>query len=293
MNRAHALTALSAVLLACAGRQPDWHAQTPAPTQAAPPSAEVADAVALGDARWEARTDPDNVREAIAHWEGAIAAEPSDAEVLVKLTHAYYFLADGYLRDDDDAYLEALDRGVRWGERAMLAASPEFAAAMADDAKYSEAIARVGPTGVPAMFWYATALGKWAKKQGIAVMLGRKDDIKVTMERVLALEPTFLGGAPHAYFGVYYAVAPAIAGGDLETSREHFEAALAVSADVLSTKVLWAAELAVKEQDEATFDRLLAEVLAADEAVIPRITAENRIEQGKARELLARRDELF
>lgn len=289
------VTLLSTCLLACAGRKPDWHVEpSPQPTQASPADNDAPlDAVALGDARWAERTDPQNVREAIAHWEGVVAAEPSNADVLVKLTHAYYFLADGYLRDDDDAYLEALDAGVRWGERAMVASSPEFAAAMAEGAKYPDAIALVGPQGVPAMFWYTTALGKWAKKQGFAVMLGHKDNIKVAMERVLTLDPTFLGGAPHAYFGVFYAVAPAIAGGDLDKSREHFEAALAISPDVLSTKVLWAAELATKTQDEATFDRLLAEVLEADENAVPRIVAENRVEQQKARELQARRDELF
>ncbi|MBV1859636.1 MAG: TRAP transporter TatT component family protein [Nannocystaceae bacterium] len=294
MTRTLPLTFLSTVLLACAGRQPQWHTQ-PAPQQAQAAQADEVptNADALGDARWAERTDAQAVREAIAHWERVTEAEPNNAAVLVKLTHAYYFLADGYLREDEDAYLEALEAGVRWGERAMLAASPEFAAAMAEDTKYTDAVARVGPAGVPAMFWYGTALGKWAKKQGFAVMLRHKDNIKVTMERVLTLDPTFLGGAPHTYFGVYYAVAPPIAGGDLEKSREHFEAALAISPDVLSTKVLWAAELAVKTQDEATFDRLLDEVAKADANVIPRITAENKVEQQKARELQGRRDELF
>jgi len=295
MMRALSLTVLSTALLACAGRQPDWHVEPTPPqtTQAMEPRDEPDDPVALGDARWAERTDPQTVREAIAHWEGLVETEPSNAEVLVKLTHAYYFLADGYLRNDEDAYLEALDAGVHWGERAMVAASPEFAAAMAADTKYPDAIARVGPQGVPAMFWYTTALGKWAKKQGFAVMLRHKDNIKVTMERVLELDPTFLGGAPHTYFGVFYAVAPAIAGGDLQKSREHFEAALAISPNVLSTKVLWAAELATKTQDEETFDRLLAEVLEADENVVPQAIAENRVEKQKARELQARRDELF
>lgn len=259
------------------------------------PAAEDApeDVVARGDALWAERTDPDNVRKAIALWEEAVAKNPNDAEVLVKLTHAYYFLADGYLRDDDDAYLAALDDGVQWGERAMVASSPAFADAMAEGVKYTDAVPRVGPEGMAAMFWYATALGKWAKKQGFAVMLGQKENIRITMERVLELDPTFLGGAPHTYFGVFYAVAPPIAGGDLGKSREHFEAALAISPNVLSTKVLWAAELATREDDIETFDRLLSEVLATDENVVPRILAENRVEQQKARELQARRDGLF
>lgn len=294
-RRTLCVTLLSIPVVACAGRQPQWQVEpTPTrPTQATESGNEPADAVALGDALWAERTDPDKVRGAIAHWESVVATEPDNAEVLVKLTHAYYFLADGYLRDDEAAYLEALSAAVSWGERSMGAASPEFAAAMAEGTKYPDAVALVGTSGVPAMFWYTTALGKWAKKQGFAVMLRHKDNMKLTMERVLTLDPTFLGGAPHAYFGVFYAVAPAFAGGDLAKSREHFEAAFAISPDVLSTRVLWAAELAVKEQDEETFDRLLAEVLAADENVLPRITPENRVEKQKARELQARRDDLF
>lgn len=295
MKRAIPLSLLSVCLLACAGRKPDWNVEPTPPAEATDSGslAEKDDADAAGDALWAERTDPQNVRNAIAKWESVVATDPNNAEVLVKLTHAYYFLADGYLRHDDDAYLEALDTGVRWGEKAMVASSPAFAKAMADGSKYPDAIARVGPEGIAAMFWYGTALGKWAKKQGFAVMLGQKDNIKVTMERVLTLDPEFLGGAPHTYFGVFYAVAPAFAGGSLEKSREHFEAALAISPNVLSTKVLWAAELAVKEQDEETFDRLLAEVLATDDNVVPRIVAENKVEKQKARELLEQRDELF
>ncbi len=294
MSRALPLLVLSTVLAACAGRKPDWNAAASAPVASRSASDEAPlDADAKGDALWAERTEAQNVRDAIAQWEGVAAAEPNNGPVLVKLAHAYYFLADGYLRNDDDAYLQALDDGVRWGERAMIASSPEFAAAMAEGTKYPDAIAQVGPDGVPAMFWYATALGKWAKKQGLPVMLRHKQNIKVTMERVLNLDPEFLGGAPHTYFGVYYAVAPPIAGGDFDKSRQHFESALAISPNVLSTKVLWAAELAVRQQDTPTFDRLLTEVLETDENVVPRIVAENRVEQQKARELQARRDELF
>lgn len=295
MKRAVPLCLSSLCLIACAGRRPDWELEPVPPLASTETHNEDAhaDAEAIGDTLWAERTDPQKVRQAIAQWERVIAADPGNGEVLVKLTHAYYFLADGYLRHDEDAYLEALDTGVRWGEKAMVASSPAFAQAMADGAKYPDAIAQVGPEGVPAMFWYGTALGKWAKQQGFAAMLGQKDNIKVTMERVLALDPEFLGGAPHTYFGVFYALAPAVAGGSVEKSRAHFEAALAISPNTLSTKVLWAAELAVKEQDEATFDRLLSEVLATDDNAVPRVEAENRVEKQKARELLERRDELF
>ncbi|MCR9161642.1 MAG: TRAP transporter TatT component family protein [Nannocystaceae bacterium] len=295
MKYARYLPLLGLCLVACAGRKPDWTAEPRhADRNPLEPDAEAAEnAEATGDALWAERTDPDKIRDAIAAWESVIDEDPNNAEVLVKLTHAYYFLADGYLRDDEDAYLEALDAGVRWGERAMVASSQAFAEAMAQGAKYPDAVARIGPEGVPAMFWYGTALGKWAKKQGFAVMLGQKDNIEATMRRVLTLDPEFLGGAPHTYFGVFYAVAPGFAGGSLEKSREHFEAALAISPNVLSTKVLWAAELATKEQDEETFDRLLAEVLATDDDVVPRIIPENKVEKQKARELLEQRDELF
>jgi hypothetical protein len=141
------------------------------------------------------------------------------------------------------------------------------------------------------MYWYAVNLGKWSRAKGIAALLGNKDRVKGVLERVLALEETFFHGAPHRYFGVYWSLLPV--GRDLDKSKQHFERSLAIAPNYVGTKVLMAESYAVKKQDRALFAKLLDEVLATPDAVIPELVPETRIEKDKARELKAKIDDLF
>lgn len=297
MKKTLILVAVSMALSACSGRKAVWDGgSTEAPAAGDTAGAAAAgDTASAGDAKWAERTDAANIRAAIAEWEKVAAASPGDAEVLVKLTRAHYFLADGYLRGESDEkeYLKMMDKGVKWGEKAMVAASPEFAAAMKDGKKFPEAVKLVGKDGVPAMYWYASSLGKWAKKKGFAVLLGQKDNVKATMDRCLELEPTYYYGGPHRYFGAFYAIAPSFAGGDLEKSKVHFKKSLEIAPNFVGTKVLWAAELAAKTHDETTFDTLIAEIEAFNEDAIPEVMPELRIEKQKGAELKANRGDLF
>jgi tetratricopeptide (TPR) repeat protein len=274
----------------CAGRKAAWEkGQTSNGQSTGDTSAQIAE----GDAHWAKRTDANEIRAAIAAWEKAAQADPKNLDLLVKLTRANYFLADGFLRKNDKEYLKYMDIGVKWGEKAMQAASPEFDKKMREGAKLPDAVVLIPKEGVPAMYWYASSLGKWAKRKSFAVLLGQKDNVRAIMTRVLELEPNYYHGGPHRYFGVFYAVAPAFAGGDLKKSKEHFEKSLQIAPTYVGTKVLWAEELAVKEQDEATFDKLLNEVLAAPDDVLPELMPEVKVEKEKARELLADKDDRF
>lgn len=293
MVQKHVVLALALLMpLGCAGRKAVWKDGDGEQGGAAAGS-ETAALIAKGDESWAKRTDPAAIRAAVAEWEKAAVAEPKNLELTVRLTRGYYFLADGYLRGNEKEYLEVMDKAVKWGEKAMVAASPEFEAKMRDGGKIPEAVKLVPKAGVPAMYWYASALGKWAKMKGFAVLLGQKDNVKATMDRCLELDPNFFYGGPHRYFGAFYAVAPAFAGGDLEKSKVHFNKSLEIAPTYVGTKVLWAAELSTKQQDEETFEKLLNEVLAAPDDAIPELTPEIIVEKGKARDLLAEQDDLF
>jgi tetratricopeptide (TPR) repeat protein len=298
MAKKHVALALAwgmALSAGCAGRKAVWSEKGEGPSTQATEAAgdEVAALIAEGDAKWEQRTSAENIQAAIAAWEKAVEAEPNNAELLVKLTRANYFLADGFLRHDDKKYLEVMDLGVKWGERAMVAASPEFEEKMRGGTKYPEAVKVMPKEGVPAMYWYASSLGKWAKKKGFAVLLGQKDNVKATMDRALELDPEYFYGGPHRYFGAYYAIAPSFAGGDLEKSQVHFKKSLEISPAYIGTKVLWAENLATKQQDEEAFDRLLAEVLEAPDDGIPELAPELMVEKQKAKELMQQKNDLF
>lgn len=292
----------------CKGRTAAWEDKsttTPSGDAASPgdtatPTGPTLDA---GKPAWEARGQgKDKVLEAITAWEQAMGCTAGDtppkdrcsappataenAETLALMTRAYYYYADSYLRGNKDAYLDYMDRAVWWGERALIAASPEFAEQMRKKTKYHEAIAVVGIEGLPAMYWYATALGKWARASGFGVLVGQKDNIKATMTRALELDPTYYHGGPHRYFGAFYAIAPPFAGGDLEQSKVHYQKSLDIAPYFLGTKVLMAENLATKLDDEEMFDRLLQEVLDADiSAAPPEIHPEMAIEKQKVSEL--------
>ena len=293
---------------ACKGRTAAWEDKNTTPpesTDAASPAAPLE----AGKPAWEARGESKaKVLEAIAAWEAALgctagdtppedrcespAATAENIEVLALITRAYYFYADSYLRGDEKAYLDHMDRAVWWGERALIAASPEFAEAMANKGKYHETIGLVGIEGLPAMYWYATALGKWARASGFGVLVGQKDNIKATMTRALELDPTYYHGGPHRYFGAFYAIAPAFAGGDPEQSKIHYEKSLEIAPYFIGTKVLMAENLSTKLDDEEMFDSMIAEVLAADITTAPaEIHAEMAVEQAKAKELKAQKEE--
>ena len=223
-----------------------------------------------------------------------LAERPDDGDTLARLARAYYVLADGHLRSlgpKDERYLGAFEKGVAAGERALATLSPEFKSKVTRDEKVEEAIQVVGKEGLPAMYWYAVNLGKWSRAKGIAALLGNKDRVKGVLERVQALDETFFHGAPHRYFGVYWSLLPV--GRDLDKSKQHFDKSLAIAPNYVGTKVLMAESYAVKKQDRALFARLLDEVLATPDEVIPDLVPETRIEKGKARELKAKIDDLF
>lgn len=295
---------------ACKGRTAAWEEKSNPPDgnseKAVTPSDKVLEA---GAAAWSARAEgKDKVLEAIAAWEVELGCEPgssspadrcagvpataANAEMLAHMTRAYYFTADAYMRNDEASYLDFMNRAVWWGERALIAASPEFAERMRNKGKYHEVIGVVGIEGLPAMYWYATALGKWARASGFGVLVGQKDNIKATMERALELDPNFYHGGPHRYFGAFYAVAPDFAGGDLAKSKQHYETSLEIAPYFLGTKVLMAENLVRKLDDEDTFKRLLQEVIDADLNSVPaEVQPEMIIEKEKAKELLVMAEE--
>lgn len=291
MQKALIILVAASVAACSAGRTATWKQQ---PTATAGADSGVsASAVSRGDEAWEKRDERASLEQAIAAWEEAVAADPENPALLVRLARGYYLLADGHLRGDKEAYLAKFERGVDYAERALTASSPGFKAKVVAGERVQYAVSEVGPEGVPALYWYSSNLGKWAKAKGFTTTLAQKDTIKAVMERCLALDPTFYYGGPDRYFGGYYAVAPSFAGGDLNKSEEHFRKSLELAPNYLATKVLWAELLATKRQDKATYKRLLEEVLAAPDEIIPELTPESRIEKVKAQELLSKIEDNF
>jgi len=275
-------------------------------TASAEEAEKAAALVAEGDALWNERLDEAKLKACLAKWEEAVKLAPS-AELATKLGRGHYLLADGHyaLADNVEARDSGYQVGLDWSTEALKISAPEYAAAKAGGAKHPEAIKLAGKDSVAAMYWYAANLGKWAASKGFATRLKYKDDLKSTMDQVRALEgdPLFFHAATWRYFGGYEAATAGIAGGSLEKSKENFEKAIALAPNYLGNKVLYADFLCIKLQKDEDGDgtpdgkkifvRLLGEVLAADPTADPSIEPENRLEQLKAKKLLAKVDELF
>lgn len=305
-HRSTVVLSLAACALLSVGcgssRQSVWEDDTTtAPTTAAqnttPGAAEQRTALLTeATAAWAERGDEAKLRLAITKWEAALAIDGSHADDWAALAHAYYFLADGHLSFDEakaEEMMATFEKGTRAAEKGLLVVSPAFAARMREGARIEEVVSLFERDAVPCLYWRSANLGKWASAQGFATLVSFKDEIRAVMTRCLALDATYFYGAPHRYFGAFFARAPAYAGGDLNKSREHFEASIAQEPRYFATHVLFASDYAQKSQNRALFEEQLNFVINGDPNAIPEIAPENLVEQRKARELLARADEIF
>jgi hypothetical protein len=254
-------------------------------------------ALDAGNAAWDGRSDEAKLREAIAKWEEAVKINAADWETYAKLARANYLLADGYLFFDESKHTEFLatyEKGLTMAETGMAALSTDFEKRRHAGTKIEDAAMVLGPEAVPLMYWFATNLGKWARAQNsMPTLLKHKDRIFKIMSRVYELNAEYFHGAPDRYFGAYYAVAPAFAGGDLGKSNEYFQKALQREPKYLATYVLIAENYAPKVQDRALFERHLKFVLEAPEDILPDLIPEARVEKRKAAKLMKEIDEKF
>ncbi|HAN30032.1 MAG TPA: hypothetical protein DCQ06_00405 [Myxococcales bacterium] len=243
--------------------------------------------VAAGDAAWSARKDVAKIREAISAWNKALSINPKDAVTRVKLSRAYYLLADGHLRTDDERdqeMKEMFKKGMREAEIAFALQVPKYRQDFCAEKPFADSIKTAEKPAVPAMYWFATNLGKWGLEEGLTTILKYKDDIKAMMDRIETLHPTYFYHAPYRYFGVYWTKIPVFRG-DEAKSKAAFNKSIAGSPQYLATKVLMAQRFATKWKDVKLFVKLLDDVIKFDLSTAPELTPENTIEQRKAKEL--------
>ena len=252
--------------------------------------------LAAAQAAWAKRGDEAQALAAVDNWKKAVEVNPSNAEAWTDLSHALFFYADCHQRFDDaeqDQRKTTHEEGTRAAERALSAMSPAFGQKMSAGAQIESAIDVLGPDAVPALYWRASNLGRWATLDSFATLLSYKDEVRAIMEFCLNNDPAYWYQGPDRYFGVFYARAPGFSGGDMTKSMEHFQRSIEVQPNYLGTRTLLAEEWAIKEADQALFEQQLNYVLKTDPAVIPELTAENTCEQKKAQFLIAEVDELF
>jgi len=241
---------------------------------------------------WEGRDDAEKLKAALAKFEAAYNADPTNRDAATLLTRGWYFWGD-VKTDVEEEKLTAWDTAVQWGGRCM-ATNAEFTELLKKGNETERTAVRVMKAeDAGCLYWTASALGKWAKIKGFATLLKHKDTVKTYIAKVEEVDQDFYYAGPDRYFGAYYSVAPSFAGGDLDKSQVRFDKSIEAQPGYLGTKVLKAQYYATKRQDSALFDTLIDEVLAADPDAIPEIGPENRAEQAKAKNLKAKKSDFF
>jgi hypothetical protein len=298
--RSLTLLALSAGVVACAspGRQAAWEkAETPPAAGATATSSSAAAGLsAEASAAWAKRDDKAEVEKAIAAWETLAAQDPSNAQAMISLARGYYFLVDAHLSSsgaDADTMKAMYQKGVDWGEKALLVLEPGFGPAMKAGAKFEDEIGKISKDAMPAAYWYCTNLGRFATLSGLQARLFYKDRVAAAMSRIRELDSQFFYSAADRYFGAFYSALPSIAGKDVEKSKKHFAIANEKSPDYLGNKVVQAQFLAVELDDAEMYKSLLEAVLAAPDGEDPNSAPENRGAKRTAKKMLAEMDELF
>lgn len=282
------LVSLVIILSSCASRNAGWDKNV--------------EAVKLSDKEYSALKE-----NALKNWKGRVeqvqletsldqfnklhSAQPENLENLIFLTRGYYLLADAHLQDIDQKkkYYEV---AASFGEKAM-ATNPAFKKSVQSGKSVEESLSLLTQAEVPAIYWNAASLGKWAKASGIAAALKYKTRIKAMIERVEQLQPDYFFAAPSRYWGGFYALAPSFAGGDMKKSKIQFEKSLKLAPEYLGTKVLMADVFYTKEGNKKQFEATLKEVLDSKQDTHPEIGPENALEKRKAKKLLEKMDDLF
>jgi len=243
------------------------------------------------EALWDQRGDAVQLQAALDLYAQVVEQNPKDTEALLKLVRGYYFLGDGHKTELEDK-LAAWDTAISYGKQCM-GANDTFASLIEKGEGEDEAARVLVVDDVPCTYWTASALGKWAKAQGLGTTLKNIPIAKAWMTRIADLDPEYFFGGSSRYWGAYYAAIPSFAGQDLDLSREYFDKAISGHPNHFGNRVLLADYWATRTQDIATFDTQLKYVLSQPVDVIPEIIPEQEAEVRKARALMAERDELF
>lgn len=192
-----------------AGRSPDVASQTSV-------SSPVADDDP--DVLYAGREDLAKARRALEIWNAHIAATPSNFEATWKASRARYWLGSHDAPPSRRAHLEA---GVQAGRTAV----------------------GLEPTRVEGHFWAAANMGALAESFGLRQGLKYRSAIREFLERALAIDPSYLGGAPDRALGRWYFKVPGLFGGSNEKAVTHLQRSLTYKADSTVTRYFLAETL--------------------------------------------------
>ena len=273
---------------------------------------QMADALAGGGSSYASDDDPELIREAtpfsLKLLESVLAQTPEHRGLLQACASGFTQYAYGFVLQEADES-EVADfaraevgrarakklflRAKAYGMRGLEATHPGFAAELMRDPK--AAAGRAEKDDVALLYWTAAAWGG-------AVSLGKNDpeliaeipQLESLIDRALALDESWGGGAIHSFLITYEMNRSGLAGDPAARARRHFERAVELSSGRLAGPyVSYAEAVCVERHDAADFVAQLEKALAIDPDAEPEQRLANLVMQRRARWLLAHQEDLF
>jgi len=217
-----------------------------------------------------------------------IASAPND-KALLRIGSQAYAAYTGALTEcgaPTGRILAIADKARLYGTTLINHLLPSAGASRLDE--LDRELARAKKSDVSSLFWGSLAWLTWIQQQqGAPAAMVDLVAVEKIMTRLLALDETFQNGALHLFFGGLLATRPAMIGGNLEGSRQHFERALPISnSSFLLIQATYAETYARLTLDKQLHDRLLKEVVDFPLQSAPESALSNAIAQRKAARLL-------
>ena len=275
----------------------------------------VGDALASGNSVYETDDDIDLVGQALPFGlkltESLLEQSPNHHGLLITACRGFVLYSYAYVQYESEVTSEDdLDRGRAlrnrarrlyqrghgYCSRAFEQSYPNLEAALLKDPK--AAVAPIGARNkmrdVELLYWTAAALGlAISASPDDPSMLARLPEVEAMLDRALALDESWDGGALHE-FKVIFAGAKPGTPTDVELIRRHYERALDLSKGMSAgLYIAYAEAVALPAQNKAEFRGLLEKALAVNPDGVPRDRLANLISQRRARWLLERADELI
>ena len=227
--------------------------------------------------------------------DGMIQTWPDNERLLLAGAQSYSSFASLFVEDQDKDYAALLyTKGKRYALRSLEITGLRNPLERPFD-DFSAGLNRLGKKDVPILFWTATCWANWIRLNLDSMeALSELPRVEAMMKRVLELDEGFYYGGPHLFMGIWYAVRPKIAGGDLKKAQEHFLKALDLGQrKFLMADVYYASYYARKSGDKELFTATLQKVLEAPVDTIPDLVLVNTVAKRQAKELLNRVEEYF
>ena len=225
-----------------------------------------------------------------------ISLDPKNEKLLLFASMGYGSYALGYLEDSlPDRASNIYWRGKEYGLKILREKKGFQEAENGDLESFEKILKTFSKQDVPYIFWTAYNWGSYINLNlNDPEIVCDFSKVNAMMQFVLDNDETYYYGGAHLYFGTSLSKMPAMLGGNLSKSKEHFEKCISINkGNFLMVYVFYARMYAVAQQDEELFTELLNKVITTPYNIDKNLTLPNVMAQQKAKYHLANIENYF